>query len=66
MSDEYGTDYAVRGKSVEVMAFPFSTVMKRVEDREYDFLYPVYHSIKQGLESDEYMKREPQPDSGGS
>ena len=58
VSDEYGTDYAVRGTKFEVMAFPFSTVMKRVEDDEYDFLYGVYHTIKQTLESGDYKERD--------
>ena len=49
VTDEYGTDYAIRSKTVESMAFPFSTVMKRVEDNEYDFLYGVYHSIKDSI-----------------
>jgi hypothetical protein len=44
VTDEYGTDYAVRGKTVDVMAFPFSTVLKRIENNEYDFMYGVYPS----------------------
>lgn len=47
--DEVGTDYAVRSKSVELMSFPFSTVLKRIEDKEYDFVHGVYYAIKQGL-----------------
>jgi hypothetical protein len=46
VTDQYGTDFAVRSKSLEVMGFPFSTVMKRIEDGEYDFLYGVYHTLK--------------------
>ncbi|MFH2047416.1 MAG: DUF3806 domain-containing protein [Pseudomonadota bacterium] len=57
VTDEYGTDYAVRSKISEVMAFPFSTVMKRIEDNEYDFLYNVYFTIKQTLESGDYKPR---------
>jgi hypothetical protein len=44
---------------VEVMAFPFSTVLKRVEDKEFDFLYGVYHTIKHTLASEDYMPRKP-------
>ena len=61
VNDEYGTDYAVRSKTSEVMAFPFSTVLKRIEDNEYDFLYSVYHTIKQTLESGEYKLRPSAP-----
>jgi hypothetical protein len=57
VTDEYGTDYAVRSKSVDVMSFPFSTVMKRVERGEYDFLYGVYYTTKQMIESGDYKKR---------
>ena len=58
VTDEYGTDYAVRSKSVEVMAFPFSTVLKRIEDKEHDFLHGVYHTLKQRLESSDNMRRD--------
>lgn len=58
VADEYGTDYAIRGVKVEVMGFPFSTVLKRIEANEYDFLYGVYHSLKQTLESGDYKQRD--------
>lgn len=64
VSDEHGTNYAIRSKAVEVMAFPFSTVTKRVDDQAYDFLYAVYHSIKQALDSGKYKEHEPAGDSG--
>ena len=51
VTDEYGTDYAVRGKTNDVMAFPFSSVMKRIEDGEHEFLYGVYHTLKHTLKS---------------
>ena len=59
VTDEYGTDYAVRSKSAEVMAFPFSTVMKRIEAKEHDFLHGVYHTLKHTLDSGDYKTREP-------
>jgi hypothetical protein len=63
VTDEYGTDYAVRSKTVDVMAFPFSTVLKRIENNEHDFLYAVYYAIKQTLESGDYMRRDPESSS---
>lgn len=51
--DEYGEEYAVRSKSVEVMGFPFSTVLKRIETDQWDFMYGVYYAIKDQLESGE-------------
>jgi len=57
VTDEFGTDYAVRSKLVEVMAFPFSTVQKRIDDGEHDFLHGVYHTLKQMLSSGEYRAR---------
>lgn len=59
VSDEYGTDYAVRGKSVEVMAFPFESVSKRIEKNENGFLNNIYHAIKRMMESGEYKTRNP-------
>ena len=58
VTDEYGTDYAIRSKTVEVMAFPFSTVLKRIEANEHDFLNGVYYAIKHTLASGEYKERE--------
>jgi hypothetical protein len=58
VTDEYGTDYAVRSKSYEVMAFPFSSVLKRIEDREYDFMNGVYYAVKHDIESGDAMPRE--------
>ena len=59
VTDKDGTDYAVRGKSVEVMAFPFSTVLKRIEDNKHDFLVGVYHIVKQMQNSGDYKSRTP-------
>ena len=58
VTDEYGTNYAIRSKNVELMAFPFSTVMKRIEDNEHGFLNGVYYAIKQTLASGEYKGRD--------
>jgi len=58
VTDEFGTDYAVRGKTVDVMSFPFSTVLKRIEKSEHGFLFGVYHATKQMLESGDYRSRE--------
>jgi hypothetical protein len=57
VTDEYGTDYAVRSKQSEVMAFPFSSVAKRIERDQYDFMVGVYHSVRTILESGEYKPR---------
>ncbi len=60
VNDEYGTDYAVRGKKIDVMAYPFSTVLKRITNAEYEFMYGVYHTVKHGIESGEYAERQTQ------
>lgn len=49
--DKYGRDYAVRHKTSNASAFPFSSVMKRIEDKEHDFIYGVYHIIKNEIEN---------------
>ncbi len=58
VSDEYGTDYAVRSHKVEVMSFPFSTVRRRIEDEEYDFVHGVYYTTKEMLTNREAKVRE--------
>ncbi len=55
--DQYGTDYAVKGRSTEVFAYPFSTVAKRVDRGEYDFMYNVYYAISQSMDSGEYLEK---------
>ncbi|WP_404307569.1 DUF3806 domain-containing protein [Neorhodopirellula lusitana] len=59
VADEYGTDYAVRSAKVEVLSFPFSTVLKRVEDKKYDFVHGVYYTVKEMLANGEYKVRQP-------
>ncbi|MBL8872352.1 MAG: DUF3806 domain-containing protein [Planctomycetaceae bacterium] len=59
VTDEYGTDYAVRSTKVEVMSFPFSTVVKRIEDNTYNFVNGVYYTIKEMLTNGDYKLREP-------
>ena len=64
VEDEYGRDYAVRHNEVEVMGFPFSTVMKRVEDNKYDFVHGVYHVLRHRLGEDDlksHKKSEQRP-----
>ncbi|MFN0021346.1 MAG: DUF3806 domain-containing protein [Pirellulaceae bacterium] len=58
VTDEYGTDYAVRSKTVEAMGFPFSTVLKRVEDKKYDFLHGVYYTIKDRIDKSKPQQEE--------
>ena len=52
VTDEFGTDYGVRHLKSEVMAFPFSSVVKRIEKKESDFMVAVFeitkHTIKNG------------------
>ncbi len=46
VDDQYGTDYAVRSKTSDAMAFPFSSVMKRIEDGQSEFVYGLYYVVK--------------------
>lgn len=61
VSDDLGTNYAVRSTKVEVMSFPFSSVKKRIENRQYDFLHGIYYSTKELLASGDYKTRETKP-----
>ncbi len=57
VKDEYGTDFAVRGKKYEIMSFPFSSVAKRIGNNQYDFMVGVYHTVRSSIESGEYKAR---------
>jgi hypothetical protein len=57
VTDEYGTDFAVRDKKYEVMSFPFSSVAKRIQDKQFDFMNGVYHAVKNAIESGAYKRR---------
>lgn len=61
VTDGYGTDYAVRSAKVEVMSFPFSTVLKRIEDKEFDFVHGVYFAVKELLTKGQARIRETGP-----
>ncbi len=55
--DEVGEDYAVRGNTADVIMFPFSAVMKRIEAREYEFLEPIYKVIRHAVLEDPRVRR---------
>lgn len=57
LTDQYGSDYAVRGVKNEVTSFPFAAVQKRIDDNKHDFVYGIYYAIKQQLASGEYQQR---------
>ena len=57
VKDEYGTDFAVRGKKYEVMSFPFSSVAKRIENKQHDFMSGVYYAVRSSIESGDYKTR---------
>lgn len=59
VTDEYGTDYAVSSTHVELMSFPFSTVLKRIEDKQYDFVHGVYYAVKDMLANGKCKVRVP-------
>jgi len=63
ITDEYGSDYGVRSRTAELMGFPFSTVYKRIEDGEHDFLHGVYALLSERLNSGEHkLRAETNPD----
>ena len=51
VTDEYGTNYAVRSTEVEAMSFPFAAVSKRIEDNSYDFVYGIYYAVQHTIDS---------------
>jgi hypothetical protein len=51
VTDEYGTDLAVRARKYEVVSFPLSSVAKRVQNNQYDFMAGVYYAVKDAIAS---------------
>ncbi len=54
VSDESGMDGAVRHRTSTIVAYPYSAVQKRVEDRGTDFFWHIYLATKGLIESGEY------------
>jgi len=65
VTDKYGKDYAVRHKTSELLSFPFSSVMKRIEDKEHDLIHGVYHVLKHEVEQGEFKQRTKSKQDGG-
>ncbi len=59
VEDEYGTDFAVRAKTSDVMIFPFSSVQKCIKNPSPGFVHGVYHAVKSLLEANKAAPREP-------
>jgi len=57
VTDQYGTDYAVRSKIAEVMSFPFSSVSKRIENNQHEFMVSVYEAVRHTVASGNYKTR---------
>lgn len=57
VNDQYGTDYAVRGRQKEVMSFPFAAVDKRIQRKEHEFVVGVYQTVKHTLADSEIKAR---------
>ena len=58
VTDEYGTDYAVRSNEVEVTTYPFSAVLKRIEDGNSGFIHGLYHTVRHTIETSDAKPRE--------
>ncbi|MBS0576511.1 MAG: DUF3806 domain-containing protein [Proteobacteria bacterium] len=57
VTDRDGADFAVRAKKAEVMAFPFSSVAKRIQANQHDFMVGVYFTVQHTLASGDYRAR---------
>jgi hypothetical protein len=57
VTDKYGKDFAVKAPDREVIAFPFSTVQKRIAAGQHEFLAPVFYSVKEMVESEKYAPK---------
>ena len=59
VSDELGSAFAVRHRKFTVVAYPFSSVQKRIDDRSYGFIEKIYYTAKNRLESGDYKENDP-------
>lgn len=57
VTDQNGTDYAVRAKKYEVMSFPFSSVSKRIEKNQSGVMVAVYEIVKHTIARGDYKAR---------
>ena len=55
--DQDGTDYAVRSKRVEVIAYPFSSVLKRIEKSQFDFMAILFYAVERRIKEDRAKPR---------
>lgn len=47
--DKFGVDYGVQHPEHKVIAFPFSSVAKRIEENSAGFVHGVFHTLKHQL-----------------
>lgn len=57
VEDQYGKDYAVQSRVYDVLAFPFSTVQKRIDSKETGFINNVYLSTLHQLDDTRSKRR---------
>ena len=46
VTDQYGSDYAVKARKSKVIAYSFASVSKRVERNQYEFMDGIYQAVK--------------------
>lgn len=49
LSDQYGTDFAVREPSTRCTVFPIDVVAKRLQSGERDFMGPIAFAIQREI-----------------
>ena len=57
VTDEYGAEYAIKHSIAETMAFPRSSVQKRIEDRCPEFFQDLYVGILDHLKRSEQEQK---------
>jgi len=51
VTDQYGQDYCVKATDSETVAYPLSSVAKRIEAETHIFMFPVFYAIRQEVEN---------------
>jgi hypothetical protein len=57
VTDSYGQDLAVRSRKVEVVSFPFSSVTKRVERNQFNFMEGIYFVVQEAIRNGDLKAR---------
>ena len=54
VNDRYGTSWGVRHRKTQVICFPYSSVFKRINKKEFDFMDNIYNLLETRIKSKQH------------